>query len=505
MIASKQTQALWSVQRAFKAYPTLAGDLEVDVAIIGAGITGLSAAYLLGRAGCKVAVLEDKQVGWGTTGSSTGNLYAPVDVHLAQIQAKHGDETLRALVDCRSQAIDFIAQLIATHAIDCAFTRAPWFLFTDMATVAPTIRRELEAAHAAGLAVSETVPADFPYPRVMALAQVAGQAQLDPLAYVRALAEALPQDQVRIYENTAVTGVQSGRPCRVQTNRGTVKAQQVIMATHTPKGIYAVQAMMECKREHAIAVRLKGALPPAGIYWHQQSDQHYSVRPQRDERGEYLLVLGEPMLVGQRESTQAHLARLETYARTHFEVEEVVYAWAAQNYRPADLLPYIGTSFTENQVYIATGFAADGLVWGTAAAMIISELIQGRTHPAARFFDPKRFTPVASAPTVIKENLNVVGNLLRDYLSPSASQALDEVSPGEGRVITAQGEKLAVHRDEQGQLHVVSAICPHLRCVVHWNDSERTWDCPCHGSRFSPDGEVLEGPAYHGLQPKGIS
>jgi glycine/D-amino acid oxidase-like deaminating enzyme/nitrite reductase/ring-hydroxylating ferredoxin subunit len=503
-MTSHRVQALWSAQRAFKAYPTLAGDLEVDIAIIGAGITGLSAAYLLSQAGRKVVVLEDKEVGWGTTGSSTGNLYAPVDVHLANILAKHGEETLRTVAACRTEAVDFIAQLIQTHAIDCAFGRAPWFLFTHDSVQAAQIDRELEAARMAGLLASNATPTDFPYQRVAALVQVADQAQLDPLAYVRALAGVLPRDLVKIYENTTVVGVQDGQPCLVQTRRGNIKAQQVIMATHTPKGIYAVQAMMECKREHAIAVRLKAGLPAPGIYWHQQQDQHYSVRPHRDERGEYLVVLGEPMMVGQRQLSQMHFDKLETYARTYFPVEEVAYAWAAQNYRPADLLPYIGTGFMENNVYIATGFAADGLVWGTVAAMIISDLIQGKANPWAKVYDPRRFTPVASAPTFIKENINVASNLVRDYLSSGEIKELDDVQVGEGKLITAQGEKLAVHRDEQSQLHIVSAVCPHMGCIVHWNDAERTWDCPCHGSRFGVDGEVLEGPAFHGLQPKGI-
>lgn len=501
----KTTQAVWSATAEKNSFPALASDIEVDVAIIGAGITGLSTAYRLAKAGKKVAVLEAFQPGMGTTGSSTGNLYAPIDEYLFSIRTKHNEETMREVARSRMAAIDFIQERVEEYGIDCDFKRVPWHLFTtpDTSSMNKVVEKEREAAEAAGLSVSSQAPAGFPY-HVEEILSVAHQAQFNPLAYVQQLAAAIESLDCQIFVNTQVTGVDQGSPCIVHTRQGNVRAQKVVMATHSPKGIYGVHTAMEPYREYALAVRLKGELPEPGVYWHVQPGPHYSVRPYRTEEGNFLLVLGEPHKVGNKVHNEENIKKVEKYLRMNFDVESINYTWGAQNYKGADNLPYIGTSPLEKNTYIATGFAADGLVYGTLAAMIISDDILGHTNQWAKIYDPKRFTPLASAGKFAKENATVAANLLKDYLFYGDAKALKEIHPGEGKTVMLDGERLAGYRDLSGKLHLVSAVCPHMGCIVHWNNSEKSWDCPCHGSRFGIDGKVLEGPAFHDLAtPKG--
>lgn len=500
-------QALWSATTNIPDFPRLIGDIEVDVAIVGGGITGISAAYNLSKAGKSVAVLEALQVGMGTTGSSTGNLYASIDEQLYSIESKHSEEALKTVVTSRLEAINFIEKRIQEFNINCDFHRVPFYLFTtpDSSSKNNLIEKEQEAASKAGLSVIKVAPADFPL-QVEKIVHIPNQAQFNPLKYVQQLAMAIKGSNCRILENTQVLNVEEGNPCLVHTNHGLVKAKQVIMATHTPKGIYGVHTAMEPYREHAMAVKIKGKLPAGGIYWHMQLEQHYSLRPYSIGNENYLLVLGESYKVGHENNTEEKFKKIEEYVRSHFDVENIEYTWAAQNYRPADNLPFIGNSPLQNKIFIATGFAADGLTYGTLSGMIISDLILGIENPYSKTYSPTRFTPKASAPKFIKENVDVAYQLVKDYLFYGDADEVKEIKVGQGKTIKLNNERLAVYRDESGILHLVSGVCPHMGCIVHWNNGEKSWDCPCHGSRFGVDGEILEGPAFHGLsKPKNSS
>nr|MBI1229514.1 FAD-dependent oxidoreductase [Cytophagales bacterium] len=492
--------SVWGKEAQKPVFNAFSQDIETDVAIVGGGITGISTAYALNRAGFDVVVLEASEIGRGTTGYSTGNLYAPVDSRLAELEKKHGEELLKEVVASRVAAIDFIEQRVKEFGIACDFRRVPWHLFTttEETNGREEILHEQRAALTAGLEVSSRVPAGFPLP-VKDVITIPGQAQFDPLIYTRELAQNIHSSRCQIFENTKVLDVLDKNPCIVKTANGTVKAKQVIMATHTPKGIYLVHAAMEAKREFAMAVRLKGPLPNSAVYWHATRESQFSIRPYRSSAGDFLIVLGRSYAVGKENQMEKSYQSLEAYLRAHFEVASIEYVWAAQNYRGADHLPYIGKSIGNSNVYIATGFAADGLVYGTAAAMIISDLIQGNKNPWAKVYDPTRFTPAASAKTVLNENFNVGKELLKDYLFYDRSTELSTLKNGEAKVLTVDGEKVAAYRSDTGKLHLVSSVCPHMGCIVHWNDIETSWDCPCHGSRFSIEGEVLEGPAYKAL------
>lgn len=498
------SEAVWSANADKSSYPQLTEDLQVDVVIVGAGITGITAAYHAIQEGQRVAVLESHRVGMGTTGSSTGNLYASIGEHLFSIGLKHNESTLKEVVKSRLSAIRFIERRIRQFNINCDFQRVPFYLFTSSETKQKStkIRKEYEVAVKAGLNVSDVTPVGFPF-QVDEILEIADQAQFNPLQYVQQFAGAIENEKCKIFENTSVTRVKDGKPCIIETKRATIKANKVIMATHSPKGVYGVHTAMEPKREHALAVKLKGELPSPGIYWHVLNDQHYSIRPYRNGENDYLLVLGESYKVGHKNHTEESFKKIEEYLRRHFEVASIEYKWAAQNYKPADTLPYIGKSPMDENVFIATGFAADGLVYGTLAAKIICDIILGVRNEWTKIYSPTRFTPVASAKEFLKASADVSFQLMKDYLFYSDADELKEIKAEEGKTIKLNGERLAVYRDPQNKLHIVSGICPHMGCVVHWNHGEKSWDCPCHGSRFSVDGEVLEGPSYKGLsQPK---
>jgi Rieske Fe-S protein len=214
-----------------------------------------------------------------------------------------------------------------------------------------------------------------------------------------------------------------------------------------------------------------------------------------------IAIIGGHHKVGQTDNHEAYFSKLEKEARSRFDIASIEYKWSAQHYKPADGLPYIGES-AEEGIYMATGFSTDGLTYGTLAAMILSDIIAGKENPWAKTYDAKRFTPIASAKTFIKENMNVLGEYLKDYPGNTDVELFSQIKPGEGKIVEKKNEKWAVHRSENGELHAISAVCTHMECIVNWNNAEKTWDCPCHGSRFKTTGEVIEGPAFMPLEKK---
>lgn len=493
------TQSVWKGTTQQEEFPALPGDLNVDVAVIGGGITGLTTAYLLAREGKSVVVLEARRIGEGTTGHSTGNLYTLVDERLYEIRSKFDTETMKTVAESRTRALDFVEERVREYAIECAFRRVPWTLYSESEETDDVIAREADAAEKAGLPVSRLQNIELPF-AIRSAVRVEGQAQFNPLAFVKKLARGIESDHCRIFEHSIVTEVEEGEPCIVHTSRGTVRAQKVVMATHTPKGISFVQTLLGPYREYGIAVRLNNAAyPPGGIYWSTEQPHHHSIRSYTVGGETYLLVIGEPHKVGQEEDNIQRIHKLEEFVQSRFDVASVEYRWGGQNYRPADGLPYIGTSAGSEHLYLATGFATDGLLYGVVGAMLITDSIVGRHNPWSETYHRGRFTPLASAGRFLKENINEAGQYLKNLPGVADEDQLSDVPPGEGRTVEIDGHKCAVYRSENNHYHVVSAVCPHLKCIVAWNRAERTWDCPCHGSRFDIDGAVIEGPAYQPL------
>lgn len=496
------TKSVWKSTSEETSFPPLTTDISVDVAIVGGGITGITAAYLLSKAGKKVAVLEARKVGEGSTGYSTGNLYAMIGSEgLHKVKSKWNVDVMKQVVASRAAAVDFIEERVREFAIDCDFKRIPWCLFTGNDKQESYIRKEREAAEAAGIKVNDDIP--FPLPVTHGF-RIDNQAQFNPFQYVAVLAKGIATGNCTIYENTKVTKVEEGETCILQTSRGTVTAAQVIMATHTPKGIYKVHTSLGPYRECAVAAKLIGGYPPPGTFWYMLETEHYSLRTYETPDGPVLMVLGETYKVGHGDNTEEKFQILEAFLREHFDVASVAYKWAAQQYKPADGIPYIGISSGNKKTYIATGFAADGLTYGTLAAMIISDQIRGVENPWSKTYEASRNTPFASAKKFIKENVDVLGQYLKDIPGNVDAKDVEEIKAGEGKIIQANGEKIAAYRDENNQLRLCSAVCTHMDCIVNFNEAERSWDCPCHGSRFTLNGEVIEGPAIYDLPKRNL-
>lgn len=489
-------QPIWAEKTRERAsFQPLSNPLEVDVAIVGGGITGLTTALRLEDEGLRVAVLEAGGIGGGTTGYSTGNLYATVDQGLAKLGRKWDAEVVRSVVEARMQAIALIEETVKRLGIDCQFARRPWYLCAGAGADLGELQGEYEAARQAGLAARLVDAPDLPVPVRRAL-RLDDQAQLNPAAYLLGLSRGA--SGCRIYEHSRVTAIDPERGV-LETDRTTVQAAHIVLASHIPKGVNLIQTELGPYREYGLAARLRSGAYPDGALW--MLGELRSLRSYAYDGEQYLILVGEKHKTGHSEHTWHYYRVLEEYLHRHFEVASIDYRWSAQHYRPADALPYIGRS-GHDKVYMGTGYATDGLVYGTLAGMILSDLILGRDNRWAALFDPHRFTPLKSARRLVKENLHFAQHLIKDHLGGAEARSVEDVPVGEGRIVSLDGEKLAVYRDPDNKLSVLSSICPHMKCMVRWNAAETSWDCPCHGSRFRTDGSVIEGPAFQGLEQR---
>ncbi|WP_104204967.1 FAD-dependent oxidoreductase [Billgrantia saliphila] len=487
--------AIWTLgSRNVADYAPLNENTETDVVVIGAGITGLTTAQVLAEAGQRVMILEASSVGAGVTGGSTGNLYSTLASGLAPLRSKWGDAVAADVVRARAEAVDHVERLVERFAIDCQFQRQPAYrLVTDDRQHAEhDLNGELDAMVSAGLDATEADGPGLPFDCWGI--RVADQAQFNPLHYVQGLASHLIDEGVVIHQHSPVREV-NAKEGWVRTDAARILASHIVFATHTPKGINMLQAGMLVSREYAVSARLRSGDYPEGIIW--VLDPFHSLRSYRHGDQRYLMVIGEKHKTGEHRGD--HYQRLREYLETHFDIESFTHHWSAQQYSSPDGLPYIGRVHGHDNLYMATGFAADGLVWGTLAGRIIADRILDRDNPWQARFGARRITPGKSAMQYAKENATVTKHMVKDYLGTEKLEDLDSIGAGQARVATVDGEKLAIHRTPAGERKVLSAICPHMKCVVHWNAAESTWDCPCHGSRFDTDGEVIEGPAYHPL------
>lgn len=484
----------------WEPFAPLAGRIEADTVVVGGGITGISTALRLADAGQQVVVLEAGQIGASNTGYSTGNLYGTLSGGLAQVRRKWSDEVTRDVANLRMQAVNWVQDTAARLEIDCAFARRPLYsgVTGDDTAQIEKLEEEFDALELVGLSPQwlDRMPGlPIPMRRVL---HIEGQAQFDPYCYTRALAAVLSKRGVRLFEDTAVVDVDASEG-KVVTAGGEARGRHIVFATHTPIGFNLVQAEMEVLREYGISARLASTEPPQGIFWVQ--DQTRSFRHHDLDGNRYLVVVGEKHKTGEPEPGVDYYRRLRDTVCEHFGAADFEHAWSAQQFKPADALPYIGRSAHDN-VLIATGFAADGLTWGTVAARMLSDLIQNQESEASELLSPRRFTPGKSGKIWLSENKTVIKHLVGDRLSPAEVQRLSDIGAGEGRIVELDGRKFAAYRSEAGALSVVSPVCTHLGCHVAWNPHARSWDCPCHGSRFDTSGDVIEGPALRPLLSK---
>jgi len=484
-------------------YPKLQEDIEVDVAIVGAGITGITAAMLLVTAGKKVAILEAGRIGGGTTGFSTGNLYVAVQPYYHTIHNKFNLETVKAVAQSRKLAIDLIEKWTRNHSIKCVFQRRPWYLYSINHENDTLIDQEIEVLRRANIDIDEvsSIPAPF---KITRAAKMPHQARFNPLQYVISIAEYLHQNGCQIFENTKVEEIDEKHDCTVKTASAKVRASQVFIATHIPKGIHHTQFISAPYRSYVVAARLKNSDYANANLWDTTTPHHAtSTHSSTSEELDLLMVADSHHKTGQAHDHQYQYEKIERYMRQHYPVASIAYRWCAQHYQAADGLPYIGLkSFLSKNIYVATGYFADGLVYGTTAGTMVAQQILGQKSPWQKLYNPQRITPLASSAAFFKESINVFFEYLKDYPGHVEAKTLSDIAKGEGKTVSIEGEKCAAYRDEQNTLHIVSAVCTHLQGIVQWNNAEKSWDCPCHGSRFTVDGKVIEGPAIFDLKRK---
>jgi glycine/D-amino acid oxidase-like deaminating enzyme/nitrite reductase/ring-hydroxylating ferredoxin subunit len=495
------TLSVWRGTAAPTGYAMLSGDVQCDVLIIGGGITGVTLADLLAEQKTankpKVVLLEADEIGSGTTGNSTGNLYETLARGLREVHDKWGAEIARQVANERRAAVNFIEERCALLG-DVGFRRCDLVQWADAAN-REAIEREFEALHTAGCAVARggTVPAALP-PAGSDVIVLRGQAQFQPQAYVVGLARRAAEAGASLHEHTRVLEIDA-KAGRVVTASGSVTAKEIVLATHSPKGVHLVHAEMPVHREYAIAFEWPADAPPGpGIFW-WKADEHLSLRTFQASDRRYLVCAGPEHQVGVHNAT-ASLMALEMLARQHLGERPVTHRWSAQNYRGADALPYIGRNRAGS--FIATGFATDGLTWGTVAARLIAAELLGHRAAFADLVKPGRLSPVKGAKAIAQESALVMKQFVKDYLTQRQDEKLASLQPGDSAIVEAEGESFAAWRAPDGELFAVSPVCTHMGCKVHWNSVETSWDCPCHGSRFRPDGTVIEGPALVPLARK---
>ncbi|MCP0913235.1 FAD-dependent oxidoreductase [Legionella sp. 27cVA30] len=493
------SHALWkTLSKSSASYPQLVEDIEVDVCIIGGGITGITAANQLLLAGKKVALLEAHKIGGVTTACSTGNLYIPVQPFYQTIAQKFDEKTVLEVAQYRRFAIDYIEKNVQEKGIQCNFTRRPWYAFTA-GEKASFLEKEFAFFDKMGINAQYTqeLPLEFKFKKALL---IPNQARFNPLQYVISMAEDLANRGCLIFEDSRVDHYCEDKLCTVSTQKGKITAEHVIMATHTPIGINLKQMFTAPYRSYVVSAFLKQQAVVTDVHlWDLDTKHTYSTHAVKGSSPDILMMTGDHHKTGQGHDMQAHFTKLKTCFREIFPAAEFAYEWSAQHYRSADDIPYIGlASSMSHHTYAATGYFADGLVYGTVAGIFIADRIAAGKSAPEGLFAANRHKLFTSLPFVSKENINVLGQYVQD-LPLSEHNDLAALQEGEGKIVQINREKWAVCRN-QNQVHIVSAVCPHMKCIVKWNEAEKTWDCPCHGSRFSHEGEFIEGPALANLK-----
>jgi glycine/D-amino acid oxidase-like deaminating enzyme/nitrite reductase/ring-hydroxylating ferredoxin subunit len=494
-------ESFWIDTTADTHFPPIRNEVRVDVAVLGGGIAGLTAAALLRRAGLNVAVVEAGRVIKRVSGCTTAMVTSAHGIIYRYLITHFGKDGAQIYADANQAAIEQIADFIQQQNIYCDFKRASAYTFIESGSV-DELRDEFEASKSLKLPVSYTQDVPLPF-RTKAAIRFGAQAQFHPRKYLLSLLESIPGKDSYIFENTRALEIKEGDPCQVITDMGALQADHVIVATHFPfvnDGGYYMK--MIPKQSYVLGVLLRGALPEGMFY--NPGESFNTIRSHPHLGGEMLLLGGEENKTGQGGDIIGNYSRLEEYARSHFDVRSVDYHWTTQDNVTMDMVPYVGRlSAQYEKVFVATGFCGWGMTGGTVAGMILADQILEKTNPWAAFYNSLRVRPLTAA----RQFLSISGEGGKGLVSgrvPAPSSDIESLPSGEGRIVEINKEKVGVYRDMQGKLHAVSTVCTHMGCTLTWDNAEKSWDCPCHGSRFNYRGQVIYGPAVTNLEKRKV-
>jgi glycine/D-amino acid oxidase-like deaminating enzyme/nitrite reductase/ring-hydroxylating ferredoxin subunit len=503
-IPAAKNDSVWAATARLPRSRRLSTDAHADVCIVGAGIAGLTTAYLLSQSGKKVVVLDDGPLASGMTHVTTAHLSSAIDDRFTTIEKWHGEEGARLAAQSHAAAIDRIEAIAAELEVDCDFARLDGFLFRapDDQNPQDLLETELAAARRAGMRgveMVDRVPLDG-FDSGQAI-RFPNQARFHPFKYLAALAQTIKNRGGRIFTNSHADRIEGGAPAHVQVGDYTVTADAVVVATNSPiNDLVAIHTKQAPYMTYVIGVRVPSGTVNDALYWDTLHAYHY-VRLQPMDGYDLLIVGGEDHKSGQATDADERHNSLVLWTRQRFPMaQEIEFTWAGQCLETIDGLAFIGRNpMDKDNVFIVTGDSGMGMTHGTIAGMLLMDMILGRQNPWEKLYDPSRKT-LRAAGQFVKENLNVAAQYA-DWVTPGDVKTADEIPINTGAVIREGLTKVAVYRDEQGAIHRLSAVCPHLQCIVQWNHAETTWDCPCHGSRFHADGEVINGPANVDLMP----
>jgi glycine/D-amino acid oxidase-like deaminating enzyme/nitrite reductase/ring-hydroxylating ferredoxin subunit len=500
---SGTTLSVWAATANTPSESSLDQDSEADVCIIGAGIAGLTTAYLLAKEGKDVIVLEDGPIGGGMTARTTAHLTNALDDRFYELERLFGEEGSQLAAQSHTAAIDRVEEIVEAENIDCEFERVDGYLFIPPDGRMKVLEDELPAAQRASLREVrrldraplesfDTGPC-LHFPR---------QAQFHPLKYLTGLARAIESNGSRIFTDTHADTIEEGF---VTTTSGhTISADSIVVATNCPvNDRVAIHTKQAPYTTYVIGARVERGSVPSILLWdapHDLSDPYHYIRIEKGDDYDVLIVGGEDHKTGQQHDGSQRWGKLEQWTRNRFPVKGIEFRWSGQVMEPVDSLAFIGRNPGDDNIFIATGDSGMGMTHGTIAGILLTDLIMDRKNPWTDLYDPSRKTLVA-AKDFAKENINVAAQYT-DVLTPGDVDSVDEIANGEGAVLRSGMAKVAVYRDNDGTAHSMSAVCVHLGCIVTWNAGEKTWDCPCHGSRFDALGVVINGPANKDLPPE---
>lgn len=496
----KSNTPYWLASTEYKSFDKLIEDIDVDVVVVGGGMTGITTAFLLSKEGQKVAIIEADKILHGTTAHTTAKVTAQHDLIYDELIQHMGKEKAQLYYNANTEALNFIHKMIKDKEIECDFSEQDAYIFTNSEQYVSKLQTEFEAYQTLGINgdLLEKLPIEnLP---VKAALVMKNQAQFHPLKYLYHLTDDYIQHGGVIYENTVAVDIEEGdRPTVITREGNKIKANYIVIASHFPfygiRGLYF--SRMYADRAYVLGVKTSTEYTE-GMYISAENPTR-SLRYTENNGEKLVLVIGESHKTGQSNNEMKHYNALQDFGEKVFGINEVNYRWSTQDLTTLDKVPYVGyLTANQNNILVATGYRKWGMTNSTAAALLMTDLILKRENPYQELYSPSRFYMDPSLRKFISINMDVAKHLISGKLE-SPEKSPEDLDKGEGGIVSINGKRAGAYRDNHGKLHIVDTTCTHLGCELNWNSGEQTWDCPCHGSRFSYTGEVVEGPAEKAL------